>query len=129
MVRRDKKRAEINQAFSESLRNIEAAMTLRFDEISKRMYVNGLLYSWFHSLFLNCARVIRHKLRLERLQELFRRRTAIEARMLASTRNIENAMIWAEKALDSSLKRRLQGLGGHANVREFRGHAPGRRLK
>lgn len=64
-------------------------------------------------------RAHRHKLRLERLQELLERRTAIEARMLASTRKIEHAILWADKAFDSALKRRLQGLEKHHDVRDL----------
>ena len=58
--------------------------------------------------------MVRHQLRLERLQELLRKRAAIEGRMIASIRKIENAMLWAEKALEYSIQRRLQNLERHS---------------
>ena len=82
-------------------------MTLKFDEILKRMYVGWLLYV---CSVLNWSRTHRHISRLGKLQSLLERRAAIEACMIASTKNIENATIWVEKALHSSLQRRIHGL-------------------
>ena len=57
-----------------------------------------------------------HRLRLDRLDDLIRRRSSIEAKMLASSQNIENAFIYADKALAFAFGRRLQSVGKHQKV-------------
>lgn len=53
---------------------------------------------------------------MERLDDLIRRRSIIEAKMFASTQNIENAFIYADKALAFAFGRRLQSIGVRPNV-------------
>ena len=60
---------------------------------------------------------MRHKARLEKLQALIMRRATIETRMITSIRNMENAITWADKALESSLKRRLHALEKPNSIR------------
>ena len=91
------------------MRKIEVQMSKRFEEIEKNMYDNCFKISSCFGLIGN--RKDRYKKRLERLQSLLQKRAAIEERMLAVTRNVEQVMQFAEKALDSALKRRLQALG------------------
>ena len=62
-------------------------------------------------LLLILARQNRRKSQLERIQVLLKRKAAIEARMITSIKNIESATVWVEKALNSSLERRLGALG------------------
>ena len=61
-------------------------------------------------------RVKRHRLRMDRLNNLIQRRSNIEARMCASSQNIMNAFIYADKALAFAFARRIQGIGKYQNV-------------
>ena len=68
-------------------------------------------------LLLIQDRTQRYKLRMERLYDILRKRTAIESKMLAASKNVDDAYIFAEKMLSYALKRRQQGLTRHQNVR------------
>ena len=54
---------------------------------------------------------------MERLYEILRKRTAIEASMLATSKNTDDAFTIAEKAFTYAVKRRRQGLTRHQSVR------------
>ena len=62
-------------------------------------------------------RTQKYKLRMERLYDILRKRTAVEASMLATSKDIDDAFTFAEKALSYALKRRRQGLTRHQSVR------------
>ena len=53
---------------------------------------------------------------MERLNGLIQKKSIIEAKMFTSSQNIENAFIYAEKALAFAFGRRLQGIGEHQKV-------------
>ena len=53
---------------------------------------------------------------MKRLYDLVHRRSIIEAKMFASSQNIENAFIYADKALEFAFERRLQSIGKHQKV-------------
>ena len=61
-------------------------------------------------LYLIKNRMKRHRLRMERLSYLIQKRSAIEAKMLARSQNVENAFIYADKALAFAFERRLQSI-------------------
>ena len=103
------------------MKKIEDNMSARFDEIATRMYATLLL-----SRLMNLIRSRRqgHKSQIERLYGLLKRRSDIEARMLASSKRIDEAYEMAEKALAHALGRRLQALTEHEKVswnQAFRG--------
>ena len=64
----------------------------------------------FIFFFLNEDRVKRRRLRIEKLSSLIQRRSIIEAKIFASSQNIENALIYADKALAFAFGRRLQSV-------------------
>lgn len=90
--RRKARRTVINDCHREAVRKIENAMTVRFEDIRRRM-------------------IKRHRLQLDRLNDLIQRRSIIEAKMFASSQNIGNAFIYADKALAFAFARRLQSIG------------------
>ena len=47
---------------------------------------------------------------MERLSHLIQKRSAIEAKMLASSQRVESAFIYADKALAFAFERRLQNI-------------------
>lgn len=53
---------------------------------------------------------------MERLSHLIQKRSTIEAKMLASSQNIENAFVYADKALTFALERRLQSIAKQQKV-------------
>lgn len=53
---------------------------------------------------------------MERLDDVIQRRSTIEAKMIASIRGIENAYVYADKALASAFGCRLQSNGKRHNV-------------
>ena len=73
-------------------------------------------YSNTFLLCLNENRVRRHRLRMDRLSHLIQKRSTIEAKMLASSQNVENAFIYAGKALAFALERRLQSIAKQQKV-------------
>ena len=54
---------------------------------------------------------------MEKLYDILRKRTAIEASMLATSKKVDDAFTLAEKAFSYALGRRLQGLKRHQSVR------------
>ena len=54
---------------------------------------------------------------MEKLCDILRRRTAIEASMVATSKKVDDAFTLAEKAFACALGRRLQSLKGHQSVR------------
>ena len=54
---------------------------------------------------------------MNKLNDLIQRRSIIEAKLFASSQNIENAFIYADKALAFAFGRRLQSIGKHQKVR------------
>ena len=54
---------------------------------------------------------------MEKLCDILRRRTAIEASMVATSRKVDDAFTLAEKAFACALGRRLHSLKGHQSVR------------
>ena len=54
---------------------------------------------------------------MNKLNDLIQRRSTTEAKLFASSQNIESAFIYADKALAFALGRRLQGVGKHQKVR------------
>lgn len=54
---------------------------------------------------------------MEKLRDIIRRRTAIEASMLATSKKVDDAFTLTEKAFSCALGRRLQSLKGHQSVR------------
>ena len=75
----------------------------------------------FIYFFLNEDRVKRRRLRMEKLSSLIQKRSIIEAKIFASSQNIENTLIYADKALAFAFGRRLQSLpkGPKAGSDEF----------
>ena len=53
---------------------------------------------------------------MDRLNDLIHKRLTIEAKMFASSQNIENAFIYADKALAFAFGRRLQCSRKHQKV-------------
>ena len=47
---------------------------------------------------------------MERLSHLIQKRSAVEAKMLASSQKVESAFIYADKALAFAFERRLQSI-------------------
>jgi len=92
--RLQERRARIKHSHEESMRSIEEAMNSKSDEMSRRL-------------------TQKYKLRMERLYDILRKRNAIEASMLATSKSIDDAFTFAEKALSYALKRRRQGLARH----------------
>lgn len=54
---------------------------------------------------------------MEKLYDIIRRRTAIEASILATSKKVDDAFTLAEKAFSCALERRLQSAKGHQYVR------------
>ena len=89
------------------MKKIENEMNAAFDEISRRGYVVHLSTK---DVKLIRNRRQRHKQRMERLYDILRRKSEIEARMIASAKRIDEAYEMAEKALGSALEHRLHDL-------------------
>ena len=64
----------------------------------------------FIFFFKYSDRVKRRRLRIEKLSSLIQKRSIIEAKIFASSQNIENALIYADKALAFAFGRRLQSV-------------------
>lgn len=54
---------------------------------------------------------------MEKLCDLIQRRTAIEAKMLATSKKIEDAFMLADQALEFAIARRLQTIEEHKRVK------------
>ncbi|KAM0802579.1 hypothetical protein BDR22DRAFT_887367 [Usnea florida] len=95
--RREARRTVIIDSYREAVRKIEHGMTMKFEDITRRM-------------------IKRHQLQMNKLNDLIQRRSTIEAKLFASSQNIESAFIYADKALAFAFGRRLQSVGKHQKV-------------
>ena len=68
------------------------------------------MFSLFSRVYLIGNRVKRHRLRIDRLSHLIQKRSTIEAKMFVSSQNVENAFVYADKALAFALGRRLHSI-------------------
>ena len=67
-------------------------------------------------LYIACLikiRIKKHQLQMNKLNDLIQKRSTIEAKLFASSQNIESAFIYADKALAFAFGRRLQSIGKH----------------